>query len=89
MRAGRRLGSAFGEEAVADPWFSLDVFPGRVALEFFAELADEDAEVFRLLGGLCAPDRGEKNAVSEDLAGVAREEQEQVEFFGGSGARRR
>ena len=83
MRAGRRLGSAFGEEAVADPWFSLDVFPGRVALEFFAELADEDAEVFRLLGGLCAPDRGEKNAVSEDLAGVAREEQEQVEFFGG------
>ena len=82
MRAGRRLGSAFGEEAVADPWVSLDVFPGRVALEFFAELADEDAEVFRLLGGLRAPHVGEQDAVGEDLARIAREEEQQVEFLG-------
>jgi hypothetical protein len=53
-----------------------------VALEFFAKLADEDAKVFRLLRGLCAPDRGEKDAVGEHFAGIAREEQEQVELLG-------
>lgn len=55
----------------------------RVALEFFAELSDKDAEVFGLLGGLRAPDGGEQGAMGEDLAGVAGEEEQEVKFLGG------
>ena len=73
--------AAFGKEAIANPRFGLDVFLWSFALEFFAELTDEDAKVFGLLGGLRAPDGGKQDAVGEDFAGVAREQEEQIEFL--------
>ncbi len=82
MQEAELLRAAFGQETVANPGFGLDVFPVGIALEFFAQLANEDAEILGLLCGLSAPDGGEQGAVGEDFAGVAGEEKKQVEFLG-------
>ncbi len=44
------VGEAFGEEAVSDPGLRLDVLLVGFGFELAADLADEDAEVFVLLG---------------------------------------
>ena len=41
---------AFGDKAVADPGFGLDVLFSGFGFELFAQLADEDAQVLRLVG---------------------------------------
>jgi hypothetical protein len=71
-----------GDEAVADPGFRLEVEVATVA-EFFAEVADGDAEVLGLGGGVGAPDGVEQLAVAEDLAGTVGHVEEQVELLGG------
>ena len=76
------LRAAFGHEAITDPGFGLDVFLLRGALQFFAQLPDKDAEIFRLLRRLRSPDRREQSTMGEHFAGVAREEQQQIEFLG-------
>jgi len=74
---------AFGKEAITDPGLGLDVLLLRTVLQFFAQLADEDTEIFGLLGRLGAPDRGQQCAMSKDLARIAREQQQEIEFLGG------
>jgi len=74
---------AFGDEAVADPGFGLDVLFAGFGFEFFAELSDEDAEVFGLVYGVSAPDGGEQGAMGDDLAVVAGQVGDELEFFGG------
>src|SRR5258708_28518743 len=76
---GRRL---LRIEAVADPWLGLYIFRRRgVGFEFFAEIAHEDAQIFRLLGAAAAPDRREDNAMREHLSAVQKEELKKLEFL--------
>ena len=75
-------GPAFGDEAVADPGLGLDVLLAGLGFELLAQLADEDAEILRLVGRLRAPDGGEQGAVGDHLAGVAGQVREQIEFLG-------
>lgn len=74
---------AFGDEAVSNPGLRLDVLAAGFTFELFAELSDEDAEVLRLVGGLASPDGGQERAMGDDLAGVASEMEQEVEFFRG------
>src|SRR3984957_20691353 len=73
---------AFGDESVAHPWLGLDVLAARFALEFLAQLADEDSQVLGLMRGLCAPDRRQQGAMCHHLTGVASQVQQQLEFLG-------
>ena len=58
---GRGFG---GLEAVADPGFGEDVFGlGGVGFEFFAELVDDDTEVFGFFAVVGAPDGLQHTAV--------------------------
>ena len=50
------LRAAFGDETVADPGLGLDVLLAGFGFEFFAQLADKDAQIFGLVGRLCSPD---------------------------------
>jgi len=54
----------------------------RFGFELFAQLADEDAQVLRLMGRLRSPDGGEQGAMGHDLAGVTRKVDEQFELLG-------
>ncbi len=75
-------GPAFGDETIADPRFGLYVLAAGFVFQFFAELSDEDAEVFGLMRGLSAPDGSEQGAVRHDLARMPGEVEHQVELFG-------
>ena len=72
-----------GDEAVADPGFVADVLGLGAGFDLFAELGDEDAEVLGLVFAGGSPDSLEEVFVGEDAAGVAREEDEEIEFLGG------
>ena len=61
----------------------MDVLLAGFGFEFFAELSYEDAEILGLMGGLSSPDGGEQGAMGHDLAGMAGEVKEQIEFLGG------
>ena len=51
-------------EAVADPRFGEDVFGfGGIGFEFFAELVDDDAEVFGFFAVVWAPNGLEETTV--------------------------
>ncbi len=52
------------------------------AFEFFAQLADEDAQILRLMRRLRAPDGSQQRAMRHHLAGVAGQMQQQIEFLG-------
>ena len=63
VKKGGKLGSGPatvlfpGLKAIADPGFGDDVARrGGVRLEFLAQLANEHAEIFHLLGALSSPD---------------------------------
>ncbi len=57
MTSWRPCGGAGGLEAVADPWLGEDEFGlGGVGFEFFAELVDDDAEIFGFFAVVGAPD---------------------------------
>ena len=73
---------SFSDETVADPWFGLDVLLAGFGLELFAQLAYEDAEIFRLMGRLGSPDRSEQGAMGDDFSGMAGQVEEEVEFLG-------
>ncbi len=73
---------AFGNEAVADPGLGLNELLAGFGLELLAKLADKDAEILRLVCRLRAPDGGEQGAMRHDLAGVAREVEQKIEFLG-------
>jgi len=45
-----RCRSSLRDEAIADPGFGLDVLLAGLDFEFLAQLADEDAQVFGLMG---------------------------------------
>ena len=49
----------FRDEAVTDPGLSLYVLLAGLGFEFFAQLADEDAQIFGLVGRLRSPNRSE------------------------------
>ena len=73
---------SFSDETVADPWFGLDVLLAGFGLELFAQLADEDTQVFGLVCGLGSPDRGKQGAVGDDFAGMTGKMEEEVELLG-------
>ena len=76
-------GPSFRDETVADPGFRLDVLLASFCLEFLAQLAYEDAQIFGLVCGLGSPDRGEQGAVGHNFSRMASQVEEQVEFFWG------
>ena len=89
MEAGRKSvrralrSCKFVAETVADPGFAFDVARAVGAVEFFAELGDEDAEVFGLVFAGWPPDLAKEEFVGEDAVGVVREEEQEVELFRG------
>ena len=70
-----RLGA--GIKAVTDPGLSQDVFRvGRIRFQLFAQLADEDSEIFGLFSVVTAPDGAEQFVVSEHRAGMLNHKKE-------------
>ena len=61
-----------GKKTVADPRLSSDVLRlRRVFFKLLAKLADEDAEVFGLLGKIAAPNSCQDRAMRDHAAAVA------------------
>src|SRR5208337_678449 len=83
----RRLGQAAQGASslgspVADPGLRLDDFGrGRIALDLGAQLADEDAQILRVLGMRRSPHGGENLAVGDDPTGVAEKDGEEIVFL--------
>src|SRR5205085_6776826 len=76
------IGSGVSVEAITDPRFGENVARrGRVGLDLFAELADEDAQVLGLLNVIPAPDGGKQSAMRQHSPCVANEVSEQLEFL--------
>ena len=50
-------------------------------LDLFSKLADEHAQVFRLLRAVGAPHGGQKLAMRHNLVRIAREIHQQIKFF--------
>ena len=69
-------------ETIANPGLCDDVARLFRGLDFFAKLADVDAEVFGLVG-VGAPYGMQKGAMGENLSGVLGEDDEEVELLGG------
>src|SRR5579872_2256848 len=70
-------------EAISDPGFGKEIFRrGVLGLDLLTQLADEDAQVFRLLGAVRSPDGSQERAMGYDFAGPAREIHEEIKFLG-------
>src|ERR1035437_4637988 len=72
---------ALWHKAIADPGLSLDVLLACLSFELFPQLSHEDAQVFRLVGGLRSPNRGKQGAMGNDLARMAGQVEQQVKLF--------
>src|SRR5258708_22468304 len=71
-----------GVEAVADPGLGFYIFRrGGVGFKFFAEIAHEDAQIFRLFGAAAPPDGRENDPMGEHLAAVQKKELKKLEFL--------
>ena len=69
-------------EAVADPGFGEDVaWRGCIGFDLFAQVADEDAQVFVLFDVVAAPDRGEQRTMRQNFSRVLEEVDEQIKFL--------
>jgi hypothetical protein len=56
-------------KTVADPWLGKNVFwIGRIGFELFAQLADEDPELFSLFSVIAAPDCAQQLVMGEHRA---------------------
>src|SRR5262245_17084753 len=77
---GRRLGPWM--KAVTDPRLGENVVRvRRIRLNFLAQLADEDAQVFGLLDVVTTPDGTQQDAMRQHFAGMAEQIHQQVVFL--------
>lgn len=71
-------------ETIADPGFGVDVArPPRIGLNFFSQLIDEDAQIFRFLAVIGPPDGLQQAAVSESLPPIGYQLAQQLKLLGG------
>ena len=76
------MGLFAGLKAIANPRFGENIPRlGGIKLDFLAEMANEHAQVFSLVGVVSAPDFGEQLTVHEDFSRVADKEDQQLEFL--------
>ena len=67
---------------VPGPGLSYDVAGfGRITLYFLAEVANEDAQVLRLLDVIATPHGCEKRAMRKYLVGMSHHEDQEVKFL--------
>src|SRR6185295_15369642 len=70
-------------KAITYPRVSQDVARlRRIGLNLFSQVTDEDAQVFSLIRVISTPNLCEQRTVSQDLAGVANQEREQIKLLG-------
>src|SRR5271167_437000 len=74
------FGDAFGQEAITDPGLGLDILPRTFGFEFAAKLADEDAQILRLVRRLASPYRRQQGAMGKGLARIACHVEQQIEL---------
>src|SRR5205085_11760106 len=69
-------------EAITDPRLCQNVLrSGRIRLDLFAQLADEDAQVFGLLDVVAARDGRKQRAMREHFAVLPEDMPEQIKFL--------
>ena len=70
-------------KSVADPRLGFDEF-GRawILFEFLADVGDEDAQIFRLLRAVAAPDGGKDRAMGENFPAICQKILNHVVLFG-------
>ena len=56
------------------PWFGENILRrSGISFDFFAQLPNEDAQIFSLLGVIAAPDCAEQGAMRDDFAAILEE----------------
>src|SRR5438128_2677665 len=79
---GKSHSALLSIKAIANPRFGHDVARlGRIGFDLLAQLSDEDAQIFVLLGIVAAPDGAQQRPVRQDLARIAQQVDQQIEFL--------
>src|ERR1043165_1619113 len=79
-RECQAMGLFAGLKAIANPWIGENIPRlGWIKLDFHAEMANEHAQVFSLVGVVSAPDFCEQLTAREDFSRVVDKEAKQIE----------